>query len=168
MKLHQISPLKMLREQKFEIFANPHQEYSQFQLDMMKGSRGLHGSSMSEQNHSSILCTLNDGHTKNNTYCEEPMTLFKDLMECNRVHSICMNKVLADADNAMVGVIEELKNSKQSDRTIDLLKAANQLCRPKYERYKEKRKRSNERLSIQRDESGIVTVSDITNSLSKS
>ncbi len=53
------------------------------------------------------------------------MTLFKDLMERNRVHSICMNKMLADADNAMVGVIEELKNSKQSSRTIDLLKAAN-------------------------------------------
>ncbi len=80
---------------------------------------------MSEQNHSSTLCTLNDGHTKNNTHCEEPMTLFKDLMECNRVHSICMNKVLADANNAMVGVIGELKNSKQSDKTIDLLKAAN-------------------------------------------
>jgi hypothetical protein len=67
---------------------------------------------MSEQNHSSILCTLNDRHTKNTTYCEEPITLFKDLMECNRVHSVCMNKVLADADNAMIGVIEELKNSK--------------------------------------------------------
>jgi hypothetical protein len=79
-----------------------------------------------------------------------------------------MNKMLADADNAMVGVIEELKNSKQSSRTIDLSKAANQLCRPKYERYKENRKRSDERLSIQRDERGIVMVSDITNSLSKS
>jgi hypothetical protein len=96
------------------------------------------------------------------------MTLFKDLMERNRVHSICMNKMLADADNAMVGVIEELKNSKQSSRTIDLLKAVNRLCRPKYERYKESWKRSDEHLSIQRDERGIVTVSDITNSLSKS
>jgi hypothetical protein len=89
-------------------------------------------------------------------------------MELNRVHSICMNKMLADANNAMVGVIEELKNSKQSSRTIDLLKAANQLCRPKYERYKENRKRSDERLSIQRGERGIDMVSDITNSLSKS
>ncbi len=37
-KLHQISPPNMLLEQKFEIFANSHQEYSQFQIDMMKGS----------------------------------------------------------------------------------------------------------------------------------
>jgi hypothetical protein len=63
-KLHQIFPRNMLLEQKFELFANSHHEYSQFQLDMMKGSRCLHGLSMSEQNHSSILCTLNDGHTK--------------------------------------------------------------------------------------------------------
>jgi hypothetical protein len=96
------------------------------------------------------------------------MTLFKDLMGRNWVHSICMNKVLADADNAMIGVIEELKNPKQSYRTLDLLKAANQLCRPEYERYKEKRKRSDECLCIQRDASGIVMVSDIINSLSKS
>ncbi len=96
------------------------------------------------------------------------MTLLKDLMECNWVHSICMNKMLADANNAMIGVIEELKFFKQSNRTLDHLKAASQLCRPQYKRYKEKRKISNERLCIQRDESGIVTVSDIMNSLSKS
>jgi hypothetical protein len=106
---------------------------------------------MSEQNHSSILCTLNGRHTKNNTYCVEPMTLFKDLMEHNRVRSIRMNKLLADVNNAMIRVIDELKNSKQSDRTLDLLKAASQLCRPKYERYKEKRKSSDEHLCIQRD-----------------
>jgi hypothetical protein len=124
-KSHQISPRNMLLEQKFKIFANSNQEYSQFQIDLMIGSQGLHGPSVSEQNHSSILCTLNDRHSKNNTYCEEPMTLFKDFMERNRVHSIRMNKMLAGADNAMVGVIEELKNSKQSSRTIDLLMAAN-------------------------------------------
>ena len=53
----------MLLGQKFEEFAIADREYSQFQLNMMKGSPGLHGSSMSEQNHASILCTLNDGHT---------------------------------------------------------------------------------------------------------
>jgi hypothetical protein len=74
---------------------------------------------MSEENHGSILCNLIDGHTKNNTYCEEPMILFKDLMERNRLHGIQMNKMLADADNAMVGVIEELKNGKQFNKKID-------------------------------------------------
>ena len=32
--------------------------------------QGLHGASMSEQNNSSVLCNLNEGHVKNNTYCE--------------------------------------------------------------------------------------------------
>ncbi len=85
---------------------------------------------MSEQNHASILCNLDDGHTKNNTYCEEPMTLFNDLMGWNLLHGIRMNKMLADADNAMVGVIEELKNGKQSNKKIDLLKATYALCKP--------------------------------------
>ena len=58
------------------------------------------------------------------------MTLFKDLMERNRLHGIQVNKMLADADNAIVGVIEELKNGKQSNKKIDLLKAAYALCKP--------------------------------------
>ncbi len=58
------------------------------------------------------------------------MTLFRDLMEWNRLHGIRMNKMLADTDNAMVGVIKELKNSKQSNKKIDLLKAAHALCKP--------------------------------------
>jgi hypothetical protein len=48
------------------------------------------------------------------------MTLFKDLMERNRLHGIRMNKMLANADNAMDRVIEELKNGKQSNKKIDL------------------------------------------------
>ena len=117
-KLHQISPRNMLLEKKLKEFANANNEYSQFQIDTMKGSRGLHGSSMSEQNHAGILCNLNVGHTKNNTYSEESMTLFKDLMEQNRLHGIRMNKMLVDADNAMVGVIDELKKGTQSNKKI--------------------------------------------------
>jgi hypothetical protein len=96
------------------------------------------------------------------------MTLFKDLMEWNRLHGIRMSKMLADADNAMVGVIEELKNGKQSNKKIDLLKAAYALCKPEFKRYKDKRKRSDECLILQKNEAGgKVTVSNIPNSLSK-
>ena len=101
-KLLQISPRNMLLEKKLEEFVNANHEYSHFQIDTMKDSQGLHGFSISEQNHASILCNLNDGHTKNNTYCEEPMTLFKDLMERKRLHGIQMNKMLADADNCFM------------------------------------------------------------------
>ncbi len=37
-KLHQISPHNMLLEKKLEEFANANHEYSQFQIDTMKGS----------------------------------------------------------------------------------------------------------------------------------
>ncbi len=96
------------------------------------------------------------------------MTLFKDLMERNRLHGIRMNKMLANADSAMVGVIEELKIGKQPNKKIDLFKAAYALCKHEFKRYKDKRKRSDECLILQKDKvSEKVTVSDITNSLSK-
>ncbi len=42
------------------------------------------------------------------------------------------------------------------------------MCKPEFKRYKDKRKRSDECLILQKDEaSGKVTVSNITNSLSK-
>ena len=64
---------------KLETFAEPKFKYAQFCINMMHESRGLHGSSMSEQNHSNTLCHLNYGHTKINKYCEQPITLVKDL-----------------------------------------------------------------------------------------
>ena len=49
---------------------------------------------MSEQNHSSTLCFLNDGHTKNNKYCEQPITLVKDLFARQQRHVVIMNKII--------------------------------------------------------------------------
>ena len=66
-------------EETLEPFASECDQYSQYHIDEMVGSRGLHGSSVSEQNHSSSLCHLKDAKTPDNQYCEEPMTLIKDL-----------------------------------------------------------------------------------------
>ena len=96
------------------------------------------------------------------------MTLFKDLMKWNRLQSVQMNKILADADNAMIGVIKELKHCNQSNTVIDLFKAVNLLCKPKYERYTEKKNRLDKHLMLHIEEaSETATVSNITNSLSK-
>ena len=51
-------------EKNLDVFAGEKKEYAQFCINKMRGSRGLHGSSMSEQNHSSALCHLNDGQVK--------------------------------------------------------------------------------------------------------
>ena len=55
--------------------------YAQYILDMIPGTRGKHGSSASESNHSSVLVYLNDGDKYINTHCEQPITLVKDLFK---------------------------------------------------------------------------------------
>jgi hypothetical protein len=133
-KLHHLSPFNMqLLKQKLERFADCNREYSKFQINKMKGSRGLHGSSMPEQNHASIMCNLNDGHTKNSTYCEQPIALYKNLMERNRVHTIRMNKTLGDTENVMLGVIEELEIVRPSESIVYLVGAAKKLSKPDYD-----------------------------------
>ena len=52
-------------------------------------SKGKHGSSLSESNHSSVLVFLNDGESQFNLYCESPFTLVKDLF---RRQKTCINK----------------------------------------------------------------------------
>ena len=76
-----------------EDFASKRHEYSQYCLDMMPGSGGRHGSSHAEINHSSILCYMNDGHKATNEYCEEVITLVKDLLGRQNKHCIMMNQL---------------------------------------------------------------------------
>ena len=59
---------------KLEAFAERKCEYAQLCINTMHGLRGLHGSIMSEQNHSRTLCHLNDGCTQIQKYDEQPTT----------------------------------------------------------------------------------------------
>ena len=92
--LQRMSRRDLELEKLFKICAQEKETYAQFRLDKIKGTRGLHGSSMSEKNHSSTLCFLNDGHTKNNKYCEQSITLVKDLFTHQQHHVVIMNKLL--------------------------------------------------------------------------
>ena len=47
-----------------EDFASKRNEYAQYCINMIPGSRGRHGLSNAESNHSSVLCYMNDGHKK--------------------------------------------------------------------------------------------------------
>ena len=80
----------------------------------MAGSRGLHGSSVSEQNHSSTLCHLNDGHSKDNQYCEEPITYVKDLFGRQQKLNTTMNEILFDAKLQMSIEREHLMHDEDS------------------------------------------------------
>jgi len=142
-------------EKKLEVCAEEKETYAQSCLDKTKGARGLHGSSMSEQNHSSTLCHLNDGHTKNNKYCEQPITLVKDLFARQQRHVLIMNKILFDQETEMLSEIETLVQAERSESNIDLLKAARKLCKFEYEAYHVNRKRSDELYQMYQDGDGI-------------
>lgn len=60
--------------------------YSEFMLNEISGNRGLHGSAVSEQNHSSILIYLNYGLKGKNMYYQHPITIIKDLLCRHKTH----------------------------------------------------------------------------------
>ena len=89
-------------------FAAAKETYAHFEIDKIKGTRGLHGSSMSEQTHSGVLYHLNDGHVKNNEYCENAITLVKELFVRQQRNVVITNKLLFQEDTHMITEIERL------------------------------------------------------------
>ena len=138
-------------EHKLDEFASKKHTYAEYCLDQTKGTRGLHGSSMSEQNHSSVLCNLNDGDRKVNKYQEYPVTLAKDLFERQSQHVLKFNKLLFDEQNMMATEIERLKQAQRTETNNDILKAAKKLCKAEYERYKANRLRADDSLLLYKD-----------------
>ena len=67
-----------------------------------RGTRGKHGSSISERNHSSILVYLNDGVESGNLYCEKPQTLVKDLFQRQDKHVIKWNQQIYNESNDLL------------------------------------------------------------------
>ena len=147
--LRQQQPRNAELEATLDEFANANAEYSQFAINKMAGSRGLHGSSVSEQNHSSTLCHLNDGHSKDNQYCEEPITYVKDLFGRQQKLNTTMNEILFDAKLQMSIEREHLMHDEDSWRKVQLLKALDYLCLPEYTRFKANLKIAEEDLHIE-------------------
>ena len=119
-------------EETLELFASECDLYSQYHIDEMIGSRGLHGSSVSEQNHSSSLCHLNDAKTPDNQYCEEPMTLIKDLFARQFKLNLKMKKTLFYAETELTIEMQRLREDSNLWRNQQLLKAATHLCLVEY------------------------------------
>lgn len=149
-------------EKKLDEFANMKWTYAAYCLDQIKGTKGLHGSSMSEQNHSSVLCYLNNGRQGINEYCEELFTLIKDLFGRQQVWTKKFNKKLYDENTHMLNKIEELLQKEKSAINIDLIKAAKVLCKMEFERYHANRKRA-EMLQMSESDDGKLLVRCIEN-----
>ena len=148
-------------ENTLDKFTDMKHEYAQFEIFKMQGSRGFHGSSHSESNHSSTLCYLNDGHSPINDYREDGLTLVKDLLGCQNRHCIQMNKLL-DIDNTeMINKMERLRQTHQSPRNLDLATAAKYLCKPEYEYYKSARTKAESKLQLTQQQDGVIAITDV-------
>ncbi len=80
--LHQQIPWNGNLEHKLHDFASQRKTYASYLLAAIPGNRGLHGNACSEQNHWSVLSSLNPGVAKGgNMYCEHPIQLIRDLLK---------------------------------------------------------------------------------------
>ena len=124
-------------EESLQQFADRRQNYAQYCLDRTPGTRGLHGSAATEQNHSSLLVFLNDGIDGQNNYCKDSLTLLKDLFRRQWVHTQKWDKRLHGEEKDMNVEIKRLENQVHRyniDSDRDLLIAARVLCKTEYKR----------------------------------
>ena len=113
-------------EEALDQFANNWQTYASFELKKKRGTRGKHGSSCCEANHSSVLCFLNDGQRSKNMYCEQPHTLLKDLLARQQMHINKWNHELAGEMQKLVAIMNTLQDDVSSHACLHA--AASNLC----------------------------------------
>ena len=79
--LHVQTPRNGQIESDLKKFANKRSYYAQCCLDMIPGNRGIRGSSVSEQNNSSLNTYLNDGNKYSNEYTGKPIDMVSRLLD---------------------------------------------------------------------------------------
>lgn len=62
-------------EQDLETFAFRRVNFAQYCIDGIPGNRHLRGSTMSEQQNFTVLCSLNDGNKKGNSFVKKPIDM---------------------------------------------------------------------------------------------
>ena len=105
-------------------FKQEKDHYASYTISMKRGSRGKHGSSIAESNHSSVLSFLNEGLKGQNYYCEDPHTLVKDLFNRQKRHIIKWNQAMYNERNS-ISILQ-----RDIDKKLDpsLYEASNLLC----------------------------------------
>ncbi|EJK43834.1 hypothetical protein THAOC_37684 [Thalassiosira oceanica] len=122
-------------EKAFETFVSQRESYAQYCLDRTPGNRGLHGSSMSEQGHSSALSFLNDGK-KDNSYFAQPVDMISKLLKRQKHHTKKTDALLFGESQKLT--VEESHLKKEPDTRANnlLLRAVQILGLREYERFK--------------------------------
>ena len=115
-------------------FESQKESYATYILSKKKGTRGKHGSSISEMNHSSILAHLNDGLKNGNHYSEKPHTLVKDLFIRQENHIVKWNQLIYNENNDL----SVLRSSINKDSDPHLYHASEVLCLRSFRDFKER------------------------------
>ena len=89
---------------------------------MIPGTRGEHGSSASESNHSSVLVYFNDGDKHMNTYCEQPITIVKDLFKRQQRSINKFNEMLFGHATEQRIELHRLQQTKADEALINACK----------------------------------------------
>ena len=118
-------------EENLRKFYNERSTYATYILSKKRGTRGCHGSSISESNHSSVLVHLNDGDKFGNTYCEKPHTLVKDLFFHEKKHINNWNGVLYNETLQL----DLLRSKINIDHEPSLYEACSTLCLNTFKRF---------------------------------
>ena len=119
-------------EEQLRKFYNDKDMYASYILSKKRGTKGCHGSSISEANHSSVLVHLNDGDKFGNSYCEKPHTLVKDLFFRQKNHMNHWNGLLYN-EAIQLDVIKAKINI---DHEPSLYEACSTLCLNTFQRFK--------------------------------
>lgn len=119
---------------------NERSSYAHYILSTVKGSKGRHGSSLAESNHSSVLIFLNDGERQLSVYKENPHTLVKDLFQRQAVH---INKFNQELYNQKIRLDTEKQRFNGSTHKA-LVSAIDCLCLNSYEKFKSRVSRLSE------------------------
>ena len=118
-------------EDELEKFNKEKATYASYLLKQMRGTRGYHGSSLSESNHSSVLVYLNKGMKRESNYKKEPLQLVKDLFKRQEIHVNKWNEEIYH-DAMKLHLIEE-KFDSATPQALEVACAS--LCLKSYRKY---------------------------------
>jgi len=121
-------------EEQLRKFYNERSMYASHILSKKRGTRGCHGSSISESNHSSVLVHLNEGDKYGNSYCEKPHTLVKDLFFRQKKHINHWNSVLYNESIQL----DVLRGKINIENEPSLYEACSTLCLHTFNKFKKR------------------------------
>ena len=106
---------------------------------------------------------MNASHKKTNEYCEEAVTLVKDILGKQNRHCIEMNSLLYNNTKPLTLEGDSLVQVENTPKDIDSWNAVNLLCLPEYERYKCATKEAIAELRLEiNDDGSCLVYSNIT------